>query len=73
MAVENEWKKIVPPPSRKALILLIPSPKRKKTKISAEASEVQETHKGGSKMGGNYSDGFCATSPSNNRTVYFDT
>ena len=25
------------------------------------------------KMGGNYSDGFCATSPSNNRTVYFDT
>ena len=26
MAVENEWKKMVPPPSRKALILLITSP-----------------------------------------------
>jgi hypothetical protein len=45
---------------------------KEKQKISAEASEAQKTHEGGSKMGGNYSDGFCAASPSNNRAVHFD-
>ena len=48
-------------------------PERKPSKQSPpKPVRYKKPIMGGSK-GGNYSDGFCATSPSYNRTVYFDT